>query len=50
MRPVLSRPVNKKAITVDILEKLVDLYGKNLQNVFAFYVQWVFQDFLDIVS
>ena len=32
MRPLLSRPVNKKAITVDILEKLVDLYGKNLQK------------------
>ena len=31
---LLSRPVNKKEpITVDILEKIVDLYGTNLQNV-----------------
>ena len=30
---LLSRPVNKKAIIVDILVKIIDLYGKNLQNV-----------------
>jgi hypothetical protein len=33
-KTLLSRPVNKKEpITVDILEKIVDLYGTNLQNV-----------------
>jgi hypothetical protein len=31
---LLSRPVNKKEpISVDILEKIVDLCGKNFQNV-----------------